>query len=518
MLKGPIIQTNTAESKTKKNRTKTHLTRLRPLPKRNQVDAKQTKLETEPVAPTAEAVAQLELLVARLGSILGEEEIAEIAFQSGFQKREGKIQSREFLLLMIEGASNPEQANLKHLASALGEMPSGSLITAQAIAARLWKPETVAFLGAAFEKVLAAKLVDTLKSPEWLGYAARFPRILIEDSTICRLHNFANSVFKASGGDPTRSAYKLDLIFEVVSGSIKALKVVDGSATDPGSAYDVIKVLQPGDLVLRDLGYFCLPSFRQIEERGAYFISRFKRGVSAYTPQGKPIMDMYRYLIKRCKGNFGADVEVVLGYAERYKVRLIAAKAPKQVHQQRLRELKNYAAKHSTKVADEAKQLAKLTILITNIPYEMVPAEGTGTLYRIRWDVELIFKAWKSQIHIDMISGYNVRRIECFIISKLICILLITAINSYLTWYANQILNLAISMTNVFGWIKQQNRFYKLLWGHNFADILLKMLVNRPHEVCKQRRTRNTTREDVESRTPNYGIDLERHVYQRLAA
>lgn len=52
---------------------------------------------------------------------------------------------------------------------------------------------------------------------------------------------------------------------------------------------------------------------------------------------------------------------------------------------------------------------------ITNVPIEILSAEIIGTIYQLRWEIELIFKQWKSQLKMNVLEGINHNRIECLI-------------------------------------------------------------------------------------------------------
>ena len=89
-------------------------------------------------------------------------------------------------------------------------------------------------------------------------------------------------------------------------------------------------------------------------------------------------------------------------------------------------------------------KLQRYVVFVSNIEREMVAKEQIGTLYRLRWQVELVFKRWKSFMHIHVISSTSKKsedipnkkggkisnRILCFIYAKLISILLLTSIET----------------------------------------------------------------------------------------
>jgi hypothetical protein len=47
-----------------------------------------------------------------------------------------------------------------------------------------------------------------------------------------------------------------------------------------------------------------------------------------------------------------------------------------------------------------------------------------GSFYRLRWQIELMFKIWKSLCHIDKVKQVKKERLECYIYAKLIDIVL----------------------------------------------------------------------------------------------
>ncbi|MFD1678239.1 transposase [Alicyclobacillus fodiniaquatilis] len=53
-----------------------------------------------------------------------------------------------------------------------------------------------------------------------------------------------------------------------------------------------MKTVKQGDLCIRDLGYFCLADFREMEQRGAFYVSRLKLNVRVY--EKNPIVEYFQ--------------------------------------------------------------------------------------------------------------------------------------------------------------------------------------------------------------------------------
>ena len=64
--------------------------------------------------------------------------------------------------------------------------------------------------------------------------------------------------------------------------------------------------------------------------------------------------------------------------------------------------------------------LARFNLFITNVPKSILPDEVIPVLYRIRWQIELIFKIWKSVIGIHHIRKMKYKRWLCLLHFKLL--------------------------------------------------------------------------------------------------
>ncbi|RAP27210.1 hypothetical protein C2W64_01042 [Brevibacillus laterosporus] len=64
---------------------------------------------------------------------------------------------------------------------------------------------------------------------------------------------------------------------------------------------------------------------------------------------------------------------------------------------------------------------------ITNLSAEDVPTEHIHDLYSLRWQIEILFKTWKSFFQIDKCKEIKKERLECHLYGQLISILLCTS-------------------------------------------------------------------------------------------
>jgi len=97
---------------------------------------------------------------------------------------------------------------------------------------------------------------------------------------------------------------------------------------------------------------------------------------------------------------------------------------PQELCEPRLRKAIEAARRNGRKLSEEHKAHICLNVYITNIPSEMLANENIRTLYRLRWQVELVFKIWKSIGEIHKMKDVKIHRFETMLYAKLIWIVL----------------------------------------------------------------------------------------------
>ncbi len=120
------------------------------------------------------------------------------------------------------------------------------------------------------------------------------------------------------------------------------------------------------------------------------------------------------------------EKEVYLGLKEKLKTRLIIHLMPEKEVAKRIRKARETAKKKARQkqLTKEYIARAHLNLLTTNAGADQIPAENVWKLYRLRWQIELAFKIWKSICNIEKVKKVKKHRLECYIYSKLIFIVL----------------------------------------------------------------------------------------------
>ncbi|WP_407271869.1 transposase [Radiobacillus sp. PE A8.2] len=80
--------------------------------------------------------------------------------------------------------------------------------------------------------------------------------------------------------------------------------------------------------------------------------------------------------------------------------------------------------KQKGKPTQSASQRNAIQILVTNVTQEYLEPQELYPLYSLRWQVEILFKTWKSLFEIDHVRTMKQERFECHLYGTLIRILL----------------------------------------------------------------------------------------------
>jgi transposase len=151
------------------------------------------------------------------------------------------------------------------------------------------------------------------------------------------------------------------------------------------------------DLVIRDLGYFTLDSLKAISDKKAYFLSRLRYGVNIYDEQGN-LLSLKSLLRK--KGPL--DQWVWIGKKQRLKVRLVMVPLPAAQASER----KRRARKNRDRRLNHSRAYYRwldYACFVTNVSDEIWSSRQVAQAYKVRWQIEIIFKSWK--------SGFNLQNI-----------------------------------------------------------------------------------------------------------
>jgi len=246
---------------------------------------------------------------------------------------------------------------------------------------------------------------------------APFPHVHIVDSTEIRLADGLRSAFR---GTRTASSLKVQLAYEYKQGHIEAIEIVPGCHPDQTSDVGAA-VMERGDLVLFDLGYFDQKRFARLDQAGVMFVSRLHSQAGLY-----PTRDSRQTLslLDRVRGQ-GArgELTVYLGSQERVAVRVLYYRLPEDIAAERRRKAHDTARKRGTMCSQHTLDSLDWLFFITNAPAVFLTLNQVAEVYRLRWQIELVFKVWKSEMQVASFGPWRIERILTQFYARLLALL-----------------------------------------------------------------------------------------------
>jgi IS4 transposase len=431
------------------------------------------------------------------------------------QRSSSQLQGYEFAQAMMVPNAFLEAETLNSLAVRMRGINKLCNLSASALAQRINKTTTVQFMKTCFAKVIKEIVKQDFTSISDLSNLSGFNRVLIEDSTRAELHEKLSPYFKGSGGVASPASVKINFIFDYLSEQIVDIDFCSGNKPDQSLANHIISILEKDDLVIRDLGYFVLKRLKEIEEQGAYYISRWKVNEEVYeSKEAKEPLDLAKFLDKQMyEGK--VDIEVYVG-REKHLVRLIAVLMDEEAINKRRRNANRLAKRHGVQISKKKKALLKYSIFITNVAADQLSSEAVMSAYRARWRVELIFKIWKSCLKLHIFKGYKQERFYCLLYGRLIMVLLLGMIHAVLMPYAFK-LGRELSGYKLANYLIADHVFPRMLQEWKIEKFIDQLLEDMPKRLCLDKRQRSSLRNNVRMNKSYYNQPVVSELHARVA-
>ena len=306
------------------------------------------------------------------------------------------------------------QATVEQLAQMAGRL--GVDVSPQAIDQR-FTPATATLL----QQVLTASIQHVVSAdPVAIPILQRCTSVRVHDSTTSGLPDALATTWSGCGNATGRgtAGLKCGVQVDLLTGALCGLDLADGRASDHTLAVQHA-ALPAGSLRLADLGFYDLEVLATLDATGASWLSRLQTNSRLTLPgqPERPLVDTLAAL-----GSVSDwDGPVLVGKGGRVAARLIARRVPQEVADER-RRIRAAAKDKGRAPAKAALALAAWTVLITNAPVALLSLEEALVLLRLRWQIDLLFKLWKSHGKVAEWRTANPARILCEVYAKLLAL------------------------------------------------------------------------------------------------
>jgi hypothetical protein len=364
---------------------------------------------------------------------------------SGFIQRQVKFTGATFTQTLVFGWLANPQATLEELCQTAALC--GVDITPQGLDQRF-----TAAAAACLKRVLQAAVERVVTAdPVAIPVLQRFNGVYLDDSSTIVLPDELATVWSgcSSRTGHGRAALKLHVRWDWLQGQLIGPFLSDGRQHDRTSVLQQC-ALPPGSLRLADLGYWSLAELATLDQSGVFWLTRPKVQTAIFTADGQQ-WDLLDLLQAQKTDEFALAVE--LGVKQRVPARLLARRVPATVAQARRRRIRATARRRGRQPTKRQLALADWLIYVTNVPTAQLSGDEVLVIARLRWQIELLFKLWKSHNCVDQSRSAQPWRRLCEIYAKLIGVVVQHWILLVGCWqYANRSLTKAAQTVQKHAW------------------------------------------------------------------
>ena len=277
-----------------------------------------------------------------------------------------------------------------------------------------------------------------------------FKDVLIQDSTVVRLHEKLAKIWPATRSRKVAAGVKVAVLTSAIASGPKSVALFAENTNE-------LKTLKIGPwikdrILLIDLGFYKYQMFTRIKENGGYFVSRLKSNANpliietnrsyrgrSIDIRGKHLQDILKDLKRQV---LDVDVEVA------FNRRAYRGKEKKDNERFRL-------------VAVYNEDEDRYHLYITNLSQDLLEPQEVARLYGARWEIEILFKELKSKYALDVVPTTNPQVIEAFIWIAILTLLISRRIYTMI-----RRLNLKPNMV----------RFTQLRWSNIYSESASRIL------------------------------------------
>jgi Transposase DDE domain len=359
--------------------------------------------------------------VAMLTDFFASDDIEAAARRTGFVKRESKITGKLFLALVTFGVWSEAKTTLAQLAAKVTQVEGHVAVSPEALHQRMNK-RAMAFLQEMIQQALG-KMQDLAHvcDDHLFDY---FLKVHIADSTGFSLPENLKDSFPGSGGSATKAGAKIQLVWEYKQSLLEHFVLMPWKIPENKYVDTVVALARTGGLFLFDLGYFKIKALARIAGAGAYFLTRLNHQANLLVEVNGHLAPFDVVSFLKTSEEHLVEKQISIGAQDLVATRLIAARVPDHVVNKRRRAAKQRAKKKGYTPSKAHRELLAWNLFITNVPSTIWSPITVVKAYPIRWQIELIFKSWKSYCHLAAINAKKAETILCYLYGRMLLILI----------------------------------------------------------------------------------------------
>lgn len=257
---------------------------------------------------------------------------------------------------------------------------------------------------------------------------SEFKSVRIKDSTSFQIPKHLVDYFPGSGGSASKAMLRIQFEFDYKSGKILDLSIHPFNTQDQTDSINTIHTIKENELVIRDLGYVNKKYLEAIVSENAYYLNRCGANSLIFLKENEELHKIDFVNLKNTMQKNGTKIldttANLYSDVSKFETRIILEMLPDNVVAERIRKIEQEAKKKKRKPSKEHKARAYFNIFITNLGEAILPKEKVQKLYCLRWQIELVFKTWKSFGGIHKTKKMKYERFVTCLYSRLVLLIL----------------------------------------------------------------------------------------------
>ncbi|TLX69693.1 IS4 family transposase [Labilibacter sediminis] len=355
------------------------------------------------------------------------------ARKSGFVQRNSKLKAWMFIDVLLFQMNSSKEVSLLSICNALF-MRFGIKISKQSINER-FNEHSVFFLKELLHDALSRLTFTHFKLPVF----KEFTEVNVKDSTRFGLPSNMKNLYPGNNTKTSESVANLQLQYDLKTNTINELSIQPNTENDYKNAHSTIDDIKKGSLIVRDLGYVSVDLMQKIDQKEAFYLNRIKPQTSIYEKKdGKYIklsLKGIRLSLKK-SGKLIVAKDVFIGHRKYHPCRIIISLIPEEKAKIRRQKQKRKSQKRGAKTTNpNVLALADLNIFVTNTTEKQLPIIQVYNIYKLRWQIELIFKSWKQVYKFHNIKEVKPERLETMLFAQILWVVINWSIISIYTNY-----------------------------------------------------------------------------------
>jgi hypothetical protein len=225
------------------------------------------------------------------------------------------------------------------------------------------------------------------------------------------------TVINAPGSQGTQ--WRMHLKLDLKQGCISGVEVTDAHGGETLARLPI----EAGEIQVADRGYAFARGIGAVLAQFAHIVVRINwQSLSLSTATGKRF-DLIGWLrLLTTSAEQSVWIETPQGH---FALRVIAQPLPPQAAEEARRRAHQAAQKKKHTIREETLLAAGFLLLITDLPQQCWSIQRILWLYRLRWQIELQFKTFKSLLRFDELRSKDPRFVQTYLFGKLLGVVLL---------------------------------------------------------------------------------------------